>query len=541
MPPWLTPEGIAVKPVYGPDDLDGPRFPRHLSGHRALSARPLPHHVRHPAVDDPAICRLLDRRGFQRLLPPQPRGRPEGPLGRLRSRHPSRLRQRPSARRRRRRHGGRGDRLDLRHAHAVLRHPARPDDRVDDHERRGAAGAGALHRRRRGAGRAARRSSPAPSRTTSSKSSWCATPTSIRPAPSLRIISDIFAFTAAHMPKFNSISISGYHMQEAGATAGPRARLHARRRRRIRARRDRRPGSTIDRFAPRLSFFWAIGMNFFMEVAKLRAARLLWAKLMKPFDPKDARSLSLRTHCQTSGWSLTAQDVFNNVRAHLRSRRWRRRRATRSRCTPTRSTRRSRCRPTFPPASRATRRSCCSRRVRHHPHRRSLGRLVLRRAAHLRAGDARPGPISRRSRSSAAWPRRSRPACPKLRIEEAAAKTQARIDAGQQSVIGVNKYRPEHEAPIDVLKVDNAAVRQLQIDKLARLEARARSAGGRETLAALTRAADRRQRQPAGARHRCRARQGDRRRDLVALEKVFGRHRGGDQGRSPASTSGRSA
>src|SRR4030088_1860099 len=132
------------------------------------------------------------------------------------------------------------------------------------------------------------------------------------PAPSLRIVSAIFAFTAAHMPKFNSISISGYHMQEAGATADlelaytladgveyVRTGITA--------------GLDIDQFAPRLSFFWAIGMNYFMEVAKLRAARLLWAKLMKPFGPQDARSLSLRTHCQTSGWSLAAQDVFNNV------------------------------------------------------------------------------------------------------------------------------------------------------------------------------------------------------------------------------------
>src|ERR1700693_1290814 len=132
------------------------------------------------------------------------------------------------------------------------------------------------------------------------------------PAPSMRIISDIFAYTSANMPKFNSISISGYHMQEAGATqdlelaytladvveyfrAGALA------------------GLTIDQFAPRVSFFWAIGMNYFMEIAKLRAARIIWAKLMKPFKPEDARSLSLRTHCQTSGWSLAAQDVFNNV------------------------------------------------------------------------------------------------------------------------------------------------------------------------------------------------------------------------------------
>src|SRR5499433_1731997 len=132
------------------------------------------------------------------------------------------------------------------------------------------------------------------------------------PAPSMRIISDIFAFTSAHMPKFNSISISGYHMQEAGATQDLElAYTLADGIEYVRA--GVKAGLDVDRFAPRLSFFWAIGMNFFMEVAKLRAARLLWAKLMQPFEPKDPRSLSLRTHCQTSGWSLTAQDVFNNV------------------------------------------------------------------------------------------------------------------------------------------------------------------------------------------------------------------------------------
>src|SRR5215471_10838107 len=132
------------------------------------------------------------------------------------------------------------------------------------------------------------------------------------PAPSMRIISDIFAFTSAHMPKFNSISISGYHMQEAGATQDLElAYTLADGIEYVRA--GIKAGIPVDQFAPRLSFFWAIGMNFFMEVAKMRAARLLWAKLMKPFDPKDVRSLSLRTHCQTSGWSLTAQDVFNNV------------------------------------------------------------------------------------------------------------------------------------------------------------------------------------------------------------------------------------
>src|SRR5258707_3119323 len=132
------------------------------------------------------------------------------------------------------------------------------------------------------------------------------------PTPSMRIISDIFGFPSQRMPKFNSISISGYHMQEAGATADLElAYTLADGVEYVRA--GTKAGLDIDKFAPRLSFFWAIGMNFFMEVAKMRAARLLWAKLMKDFAPKDARSLSLRTHCQTSGWSLTAQDVFNNV------------------------------------------------------------------------------------------------------------------------------------------------------------------------------------------------------------------------------------
>src|ERR1700754_3819099 len=132
------------------------------------------------------------------------------------------------------------------------------------------------------------------------------------PEPSMRIISDIFAFTSAKMPKFNSISISGYHMQEAGATADLElAYTLADGVEYIRAGVD--AGLGVDKFAPRLSFFWAIGMNFFMEVAKLRAARLLWAKLVKQFDPKSEKSLSLRTHSQTSGWSLTAQDVYNNV------------------------------------------------------------------------------------------------------------------------------------------------------------------------------------------------------------------------------------
>ena len=251
--PWLTPEGIPVKPVYGPDDVAGldfldtfPGIPPYLRGPYPTMYVTQPWTIRQyagfsTAEDSNAFYRrnlaagqkglsvafdLATHRGYDSDHP-----RVAGDVGMA----------------------GVAIELDLRHAHAVRRHPARPDDRVDDHERRGAAGAGALHRRRRGAGRAARRSSPARSRTTSSKSSWCATPTSIRPTPSMRIVSDIFAFTSAHMPKFNSISISGYHMQEAGATAGSRARLYARRRRRICARRPRgraRPSTSSRRASP---------------------------------------------------------------------------------------------------------------------------------------------------------------------------------------------------------------------------------------------------------------------------------------------------
>ena len=279
------------------------------------------------------------------------------------------------------------------------------------------------------------------------------------PTPSMRIISDIFAYTSEHMPKFNSISISGYHMQEAGATQDLElAYTLADGVEYVRA--GMKAGLDIDRFAPRLSFFWAIGMNFFMEVAKLRAARLLWAKLMKAVQgAKDARSLSLRTHSQTSGWSLTAQDVFNNVvrtaieamaatQGHTQS--LHTNALDEALALPTDfSARIARNTQIVPAAGK-----------RHHAHRRSVGRLVLCRAADRTSSPRRPGATSRRSRSSAAWRRRSRPAFPKLRIEEAAAKTQARIDAGTQSVIGVNKYQPDRtKRRSTCCKVDNSAVR----------------------------------------------------------------------------------
>ena len=210
------------------------------------------------------------------------------------------------------------------------------------------------------------------------------------PAPSMRIISDIFAFTSEQMPKFNSISISGYHMQEAGATQDLElAYTLADGVEYVRA--GQKAGLDIDRFAPRLSFFWAIGMNFFMEVAKLRAARLIWAKLMKQEGAKDARSLSLRTHSQTSGWSLTAQDVYNNVvrtaieamaatQGHTQS--LHTNALDEALALPTR----------FLRAHRAQHAALPAAGERHHAHRRSVGRLVLCRAAHRRARQEGLGP-----------------------------------------------------------------------------------------------------------------------------------------------------
>src|SRR6266536_889810 len=262
------------------------------------------------------------------------------------------------------------------------------------------------------------------------------------PAPSMRIFSDIFSYTSANMPNFNSISISGYHMQEAGATQDlelaytladgveyVRAGLAA--------------GLPIDRFAPRLSFFWAIGMNFFMEVAKLRAARLLWAKLMKPFNPKDPRSLSLRTHCQTSGWSRAAQDVFNNVvRTAIEA------------MAATQGHTQSLHTNALDEALALP--SDFSARIA-----RNTQLFLQQESGSTRTIDPWGGSfyVERLTYelAKAAWSRiqeveemggmakASGAGVPKLRIEEAAAKTQARFDAGVQSVVGVNKYRPQTE------------------------------------------------------------------------------------------------
>ncbi len=307
------------------------------------------------------------------------------------------------------------------------------------------------------------------------------------PQPSMRIISDIFEFTSQHMPKFNSISISGYHIQEAGASADLElAYTLADGVEYIRAGID--AGLDVDKFAPRLSFFWAIGMNFFMEVAKLRAARLLWAKLVKQFDPGNDKSLSLRTHSQTSGWSLTAQDVFNNVI-----------------------------------------RTCVEAMAATQGHTQSLHTNALDEALALpsefSARIARNTQLVLQQESGttrvidpwggsyyvekltydlarAAWAHIQEveqaggmaaaidKGLPKLRIEEAAARTQARIDSGRQPVIGVNKYRLAEEELLDVLKVDNAGVRKQQADKLRRLRDERDSDEVASALQALTNAAD---------------------------------------------------
>ena len=308
--------------------------------------------------------------------------------------------------------------------------------------------------------------------------------TSIYPPKfSMRIIADIFEYASQHMPKFNSISISGYHMQEAGATADIelaytladgldyiRAGINA--------------GMTIDAFAPRLSFFWAIGTNFFMEIAKMRAARMLWAKIVKQFNPQNPKSLALRTHCQTSGWSLTEQDPFNNVG-----------------------------------------RTCIEAMGAALGHTQSLHTNALDEAIALptdfSARIARNTQIYIQNETyitkeidpwagsyyvesltnelaHKAWEhiqeieklggmaKAIETGIPKLRIEEASARTQARIDSKKQTIVGVNKYRLAKEAPIDILEIDNTEVRKSQIARLEDLKAHRDEAAVKTALAAIT-------------------------------------------------------
>jgi methylmalonyl-CoA mutase len=342
------------------------------------------------------------------------------------------------------------------------------------------------------------------------------------PAPSMRIISDIFAYTSTNMPKFNSISISGYHMQEAGATADlelaytladgieyARAGVAA--------------GLGIDAFAPRLSFFWAIGMNFFMEIAKMRAARLLWARLIKSeFAPKDDRSLSLRTHCQTSGWSLTAQDVFNNVtrtcieamaatQGHTQS--LHTNALDEAIALPTDfSARIARNTQLVLQQESGTTRTADLWGGSYY-----IERLTYELAAKAWAHIEEVERLGGMAKAIAAG-------VPKMRIEEAAARTQARIDSGRQTIVGINKYRVSSEAEIDILRVDNGKVREQQLAKLARLKGERDAAEVSAALGALTDGAK------SGANLLDLAVKAARAKATVgeisdALEAVYGRHR----------------
>ncbi len=342
------------------------------------------------------------------------------------------------------------------------------------------------------------------------------------PEPSLRIVSDIFAYTAANMPKFNSISVSGYHMQEAGATQDLElAYTLANGAEYVRA--GLQAGLDIDQFAPRISFFWAIGMNFFMEIAKMRAARMLWAKLMKQHRPKDARSLSLRTHCQTSGWSLTAQDVFNNVirtaieamaatQGHTQS--LHTNALDEALALPTDfSARIARNTQLFLQQESGTTRIVDPWGGSFYVER-LTGDLAKKAWEHIQEVEDLGG-----------MAKAIEAGLPKLRIEEAAAKTQARIDSGAQMVVGVNRYRPEDEQPIEILKVDNSTVRARQIEKLKRLRAERDPKAVGSALDALTNAADTGKGnllELAINAARAKATVGE---ISGAIEKVFGRHR----------------
>jgi methylmalonyl-CoA mutase len=306
------------------------------------------------------------------------------------------------------------------------------------------------------------------------------------PEPSIRIIADIFDYTSRRMPKFNSISISGYHMQEAGATADLElAYTLADGLEYVRT--GIKAGLDVDAFCPRLSFFWGIGMNYFMEVAKLRAARMLWAKLIKSFNPKNPKSMSLRTHSQTSGWSLTAQDVYNNVvrtcveamaAAHGHTQSLHTNALDEALALPTDfSARIARNTQLFLQQETDT----CNvvdawggsyyvERLTHD--------LAARAWQHLREVEELGG-----------MTKAIQAGIPKLRIEEAAARTQARIDSGRQTVVGLNKYRSTTAEQIQVLKVDNTAVREAQISSLKQLRAERDQDQVDATLKALTEAA----------------------------------------------------
>lgn len=303
------------------------------------------------------------------------------------------------------------------------------------------------------------------------------------PVPSMRIIADIFEFTSKNMPKFNSISISGYHMQEAGATADIEMGYTLADGLEY-VRTGIKAGIEIDKFAPRLSFFWAIGMNYFMEVAKMRAARLLWAKIIKQFNPKDPKSMALRTHSQTSGWSLTEQDPFNNVVRTCME-------AMGAVLGHTQSLHTNALDEAIALPTDFSARIARNTQIYLQDEtmitkvidpwggsyyvEKLTKELVDKGWAHIQEIESLGG-MAKAIESG----------IPKMRIEEAAARRQARIDSGAESIIGVNRFRLEHEDPIEILEVDNTAVRIQQIKRLEKLRAERNEDDVRSALDAIT-------------------------------------------------------
>lgn len=307
------------------------------------------------------------------------------------------------------------------------------------------------------------------------------------PEMSMRIIADIFEYTSKYMPKFNSISISGYHMQEAGATADIELGYTLADGLEY-VRTGIKAGLDIDQFAPRLSFFWAIGMNYYMEVAKMRAARLIWARLMKQFNPKNEKSLALRTHSQTSGWSLTEQDPFNNVTrtaieamaaalGHTQS--LHTNALDEAIALPTDfSARIARNTQLFLQDETGICNVLDPWGGSYYVE--SLTAELLEKAwAHIQEIESLGG-----------MAKAIETGLPKMRIEEAAARRQAHIDSGSESIIGVNKYRLEKEDPLEILDIDNTAVREAQIRRLEELKANRDEQKVQEALAAITRACE---------------------------------------------------
>lgn len=306
------------------------------------------------------------------------------------------------------------------------------------------------------------------------------------PAPSMKIISDIFEYTSLNMPKFNSISISGYHMQEAGATCDIElAYTLADGLEYI--RKGLEAGMDIDTFAPRLSFFWAIGMNHFMEIAKMRAARMLWAKLVKQFNPKNPKSLALRTHCQTSGWSLTEQDPFNNVARTCIE-------ATAAAFGGTQSLHTNALDEAIAlPTDFSAR---IARNTQIYLQEETYitktvdpwaGSYYVEKLTHDIAHKA--WQLIEEVEELGGMTKAIEAGIPKIRIEEAAARKQARIDSNQDIIVGVNKYRLAHEDPIATLEVDNQTVRNAQIEQLKQLKVSRNNDTVKQSLSKLTEAA----------------------------------------------------